>query len=124
MVIMISGHVLFASGKSELLPSAQTKLTEVANALKMAHPGTTILVEGHTDSHGSKVLNLELSQRRAQAVRDYLAAQGIAPERIKAEGLGFTRPVANNKTAEGRANNRRVEIVVQPAGGPAPGIQG
>ena len=85
---------------------------------------TTILVEGHTDSHGSKVLNLELSQRRAQTVRDYLASQGIAPERIKAEGLGFTRPVANNKTAEGRANNRRVEIVVQPAGGPTSGIEG
>ena len=124
MVIMLSGQVLFGSGKSELLPSAQTKLTEVANALKQGNPDATIVVEGHTDSHGSKVLNLELSQRRAQAVRDYLAAQGIAPERIRAEGMGFARPVANNKTAVGRANNRRVEIVVQPAIGPVPGQQG
>ncbi|HEY6880258.1 MAG TPA: OmpA family protein [Polyangiales bacterium] len=120
MVITLSGGVLFASGKSELLPSAQAKLTEVANALTQNSPEATIVVEGHTDAQGSEAFNLDLSTRRAQAVRDYLAGHGVAPERIRAEGLGFSRPVADNKTAEGRANNRRVEIVVQNQ----PGSQG
>lgn len=117
MVITLSGQVLFASGKSELLPSAQAKLSEVANALTQGNPDATIVVEGHTDSQGSQTFNLDLSQRRAQAVRDYLASHGVASDRIRAEGVGFARPVADNKTAEGRANNRRVEIVVQPAAG-------
>ncbi len=113
MVITLSGGVLFASGKSELLPSAQAKLSEVANALTQSSPDATIVVEGHTDSQGNESFNLDLSTRRAQAVRDYLATHGVAQDRIRAEGLGFSRPVADNKTAEGRANNRRVEIVVQ-----------
>ncbi|MET0342971.1 MAG: OmpA family protein [Polyangiales bacterium] len=117
MVITLSGQVLFASGKSELLPTAQAKLGEVANALTQGNPDATIVVEGHTDSQGSQSFNLDLSQRRAQSVRDYLAGHGVAPDRIRAEGLGFQRPVADNKTAEGRANNRRVEIVVQPTAG-------
>ena len=123
MVITLSGEVLFTSGKAELLPAAQAKLTEVANALTQNNPSATIVVEGHTDSQGSQSFNLDLSQRRAQAVRDYLASHGVAPDRIRAEGLGFTRPIADNKTAEGRANNRRVEIVVQPAPGQAAGAQ-
>jgi outer membrane protein OmpA-like peptidoglycan-associated protein len=117
MVITLSGQVLFASGKSELLPSAQAKLSEVANALTQGNPAATIVVEGHTDSQGSETFNLDLSQRRAQAVRDYLASHGVAQDRIRAEGLGFSRPIADNKTSEGRANNRRVEIVVQPGQG-------
>ncbi|MET0286031.1 MAG: OmpA family protein [Polyangiales bacterium] len=115
MVITLSGGVLFASGKAELLPSAQAKLTEVANALTQNSPDATMVVEGHTDSQGNESFNLDLSTRRAQAVRDYLATHGVAQDRIRAEGLGFSRPVADNKTAEGRANNRRVEIVVSPA---------
>lgn len=117
MVITLSGEVLFTSGKSELLPAAQAKLTEVANALTQQNPDATIVVEGHTDAQGSQTFNLDLSTRRAQAVRDYLASHGVAPDRIRAEGLGFSRPIADNKTAEGRANNRRVEIVVQPQSG-------
>jgi len=115
MVITLSGSVLFSSGKSELLPSAQAKLSEVATALTQQNPDTQIIVEGHTDSQGKETFNLDLSTRRAQAVRDYLASHGVAPDRIRAEGLGFSRPIADNKTAEGRANNRRVEIVVQPS---------
>jgi len=114
-VITLSGEVLFTSGKAELLPAAQAKLNDVATALTQQDPNSRIVVEGHTDAQGKEAFNLDLSQRRAQAVRDYLAAHGVAPDRISAQGLGFTRPIADNKTAEGRANNRRVEIVVQPA---------
>ncbi|MET0343439.1 MAG: OmpA family protein [Polyangiales bacterium] len=114
MVITLSGEVLFASGKSELLPSARGKLDEVAKALTQGEPDTHIVVEGHTDSTGSEAMNLELSRRRAQAVGDYLSAHGVPRDRIRAEGVGFAKPLADNKTAAGRANNRRVEIVVQP----------
>jgi len=114
MVITLSGEVLFTSGKADLLPAAQAKLSEVANALTQSNPDANIVVEGHTDAQGSQTFNLDLSTRRAQAVRDYLASHGVAPDRITAQGLGFSRPIADNKTAEGRANNRRVEIVVQP----------
>jgi outer membrane protein OmpA-like peptidoglycan-associated protein len=72
------------------------------------------VVEGHSDSKGNKDHNLELSARRAEAVRTYLVSQGVNSSRISSQGLGFSRPIAPNKTAEGRANNRRVEIVVQP----------
>jgi outer membrane protein OmpA-like peptidoglycan-associated protein len=118
MVITLSGEVLFTSGKADLLPSAQAKLSEVATALTQQSPDGNIVVEGHTDTQGKEAYNLDLSMRRAQAVRDYLAAHGVAPDRIRAEGLGFSRPIADNKTAEGRANNRRVEIVVPPTSGP------
>ena len=118
-VITLSGEVLFASGKSTLLPTAQAKLSEVAKALTTNNPDATIVVEGHTDSQGTEAFNLDLSQRRAQAVSDYLASHGVARDRIRAQGLGFSRPLADNKTAAGRANNRRVEIVVQPETGAA-----
>jgi outer membrane protein OmpA-like peptidoglycan-associated protein len=111
-VITLSGGVLFASGRSELLPIAAEKLTHVAMALK-EQENQSILVEGHTDSLGSYTANQNLSQRRAESVRAYLVSSGIAPERVRAEGLGSSRPVADNTSAEGRANNRRVEIVVR-----------
>lgn len=124
MVITLSGEVLFTSGKAVLLPAAQAKLSEVANALTQQNPDATIVVEGHTDAQGSQSFNLDLSTRRAQAVRDYLASHGVAPDRIRSEGLGFSRPIGDNKTAEGRANNRRVEIVVQPQAGAGAPPQG
>lgn len=114
MVITLSGAVLFASGQSELLASAQAKLSEVSDALTQHNPDSAIVVEGHTDSQGKPDFNVELSAKRAQAVRDYLASHGVASDRIRAVGLGFSRPIADNKTPEGRANNRRVEIIVQP----------
>ena len=120
MVITLSGSVLFASDKAELLPAAQQRLSDVARALKEGNPEATIVVEGHTDAKGSETYNLDLSARRAEAVRRYLVSQGVPEQRVQAQGLGFARPVANNKTAEGRANNRRVEIVVQPAQGQPP----
>jgi outer membrane protein OmpA-like peptidoglycan-associated protein len=113
MVITLSGAVLFTSGKADLLEAAQIKLNEVANALK-SQSGHDIVVEGHTDSQGSPSSNSELSKKRADAVRDYLVSRGIESSRIRGEGLGQGRPIADNSNPEGRANNRRVEIVVQP----------
>jgi outer membrane protein OmpA-like peptidoglycan-associated protein len=115
MVITLSGGVLFASAKSDLLPAAQVKLSEVATSLIEVDPVSRMTVEGHTDSQGGATYNQDLSQRRAQSVRDFLVTRGIASDRITAQGFGLTRPVGDNSSPEGRANNRRVEIVVQPA---------
>ncbi len=113
MVITLTGNVLFASGKWELLPGAQIKLNEVAEALK-AQKDRDIIVEGHTDNQGSAQSNLDLGQRRADSVRSYLVSRGVEPNRITATGIGAARPIADNSTAEGRANNRRVEIIISP----------
>ena len=78
-----------------------------------AEPTLVVVVEGHTDSIGSDAYNMKLSQRRANTVRDYMVKKGISPSRIKTEAFGETKPIASNKTAEGRAQNRRVEIVAQ-----------
>jgi outer membrane protein OmpA-like peptidoglycan-associated protein len=114
MVITLSGSVLFASAKSDLLPAAQLKLNDVAKALTEQDPDSKMVVEGYTDSQGTDASNQELSQKRAQAVRDYLVSRGIAADRVTSEGFGPAKPIADNKSAEGRANNRRVEIVVKP----------
>ena len=110
-ILTLSGSVLFASGKAELLPSAQDRLTQVASALS-ANPKQKLIIEGHTDSMGSEKRNQQLSLDRAQAVKDYLVAHGLSEEKTRVLGLGKTRPIADNTTAEGRANNRRVEIVI------------
>jgi outer membrane protein OmpA-like peptidoglycan-associated protein len=115
MVITLSGSVLFASAQWELLPEAQVKLGDVAKALTERDPDSKMVVEGHTDSQGTPSFNLDLSQKRADAVRTYLVSRGIAGDRITAQGFGLARPIADNGSAEGRANNRRVEIVVQPS---------
>jgi outer membrane protein OmpA-like peptidoglycan-associated protein len=114
MVITLSGSVLFASNHSDLLASAQVKLNEVATALTKQDAESKVTVEGHTDSQGDATYNQDLSQRRAQSVRDYLVSRGMSADRLSAQGFGLTRPIADNASAEGRANNRRVEIVVQP----------
>lgn len=113
VVITLSGGVLFETGKSELMPIARNKLDEVAKALQ-DQGYKKITVEGHTDSRGSDSVNLELSRLRAESVRSHLVSRGIKSDLISAVGIGEARPVASNDTAEGRANNRRVEIVVEP----------
>lgn len=113
MVITLSGGVLFETAKWQLLPSAQTKLNEVADALTKQDVDSSIVVEGHTDSQGTPANNQELSQKRAESVRTYLVSRGIAADRITATGFGPTRSIADNASPEGRANNRRVEIVVK-----------
>jgi outer membrane protein OmpA-like peptidoglycan-associated protein len=117
MVITLSGSVLFASGKWELLPAAQVRLNAVATAIIKEDPNSKIVVEGHTDSQGTPEYNQDLSQRRAEAVRSYLETRGIAGDRISATGFGLSRAIADNNSPEGRANNRRVEIVIGPRGG-------
>jgi outer membrane protein OmpA-like peptidoglycan-associated protein len=113
LVITISGSVLFATNQHSLLPIAKEKLREVAQAL-LEQGDTRIVVEGHTDSRGSAQKNEELSLLRAEEVRGFLISQGIPTNNIRASGLGEQRPIASNETPEGRANNRRVEIVVNP----------
>ncbi|MBP6671852.1 MAG: OmpA family protein [Bacteroidetes bacterium] len=111
LVITLSGSVLFASNKSSLLPAAQSRLNQVTEAL-MATKERTLVVEGHTDSQGAADFNLQLSQQRADAVRDYIISRGYSSSLISAKGIGKERPVSDNSNVEGRANNRRVEIVV------------
>lgn len=113
VVITLSGSVLFATGKSDLLPIAKEKLDQVAKAL-VSQGFKAIVVQGYTDSRGSASDNQTLSLKRAQSVRDYLTTQQIPADKITAEGLGASKPVASNDSPEGRAENRRVEIVVTP----------
>jgi outer membrane protein OmpA-like peptidoglycan-associated protein len=114
LVITLGGEVLFKSGSSKLMNSANQKLDQVATALKEQKTDKPIIIEGHTDSRGSDTANERLSKRRAEAVRAYLIAQGVPSERLTAVGKGEADAVADNATPEGRANNRRVEIVVPP----------
>jgi outer membrane protein OmpA-like peptidoglycan-associated protein len=114
-VITLSGAVVFASGQYDLLPSARNKMSEVASALSSGDSKSRIVVEGHTDSTGSAETNQELSTKRAAAVRDALVSRGVSADRISVEGFGAARPIADNTSQAGRANNRRVEIVLQPA---------
>jgi outer membrane protein OmpA-like peptidoglycan-associated protein len=111
LVITLSGSVLFGSGESALLPEAKTRLNQVVAAL-METKGRSLTIEGHTDSQGSPGFNQDLSQRRADVVRIYFISRGYPGDLISAKGMGETTPIADNTNAEGRANNRRVEIVV------------
>jgi outer membrane protein OmpA-like peptidoglycan-associated protein len=113
MVLTLPGQVLFATGKSTLLTSAQERLEQVAETLKQASD-QKVMIEGHTDSTGSPERNQTLSEERANHVREFLISRGVPTDQIQAQGFGDTRPVAGNATAEDRANNRRVEIVIQP----------
>ena len=110
-VITLSGAVLFASGKADLLPGAQDKLNHVADFLKSSP--RPVVIEGYTDSRGSSKKNQALSEKRARAVADYLASQGVPADRLQAVGKGESSPIASNSTSSGRAENRRVEIVLQ-----------
>lgn len=112
MVITLSGSVLFASNRSALLPEARRRLDQVAEVLLTTRE-RTLIVEGHTDSQGSDERNMVLSQARADAVRGYLVGKDYQADLVTARGMGEGQPVADNTSAEGRANNRRVEIVVQ-----------
>ena len=95
------------------LPPARQKLIQVADVLK-EEPSRQIIVEGHTDSTGSAETNRVLSQRRADSVKEFLVSRGMQSDQITTKGMGPSEPVASNATAEGRANNRRVDIILIP----------
>lgn len=115
LVITLEGGVLFKTDKFELLPAAMTQLNSVAEALLRNSPEAKITVAGHTDSQGSDAHNQELSEKRAKSVADYLVGRGIAKDRVMSKGYGPQVPIADNTSIEGRAQNRRVEIVVENA---------
>ena len=100
-LIVNMSDVLFDFGQYTLKPGAKEKLAKISGIL-ISHPGLTLEVDGHTDSVGSDAMNLTLSERRADTVREYLVAQGVAPDTISAHGFGKDKPVATNETAAGR----------------------
>jgi outer membrane protein OmpA-like peptidoglycan-associated protein len=112
-VITLTGAVLFESDQSNLLPIAKDRLREVAEALQGRIGAADIRIEGHADAQGPDEYNEELSMRRAEAVKSFLVELGVPDDRIRAEGHGEKEPIATNETPEGRANNRRVEIVLE-----------
>jgi outer membrane protein OmpA-like peptidoglycan-associated protein len=113
-LIVNMSDVLFDTGSYTLKTGAREKLAKISGIL-LAHPGLTMQIEGHTDSVGTDDFNQQLSERRADSVRDFLAEQGVPATSITAHGFGKTQPVATNDTADGRQRNRRVELVVNGA---------
>ncbi|GFG74790.1 channel-forming protein ArfA/OmpATb [Mycobacterium botniense] len=107
----MGGPITFASDGYLLTPADEQRLTRVADTLKEC-PGMKVTVKGYTDNTGDDAVNIPLSADRADAVADFLIAKGVTRERLIAKGLGSADPVASNDTADGRAKNRRVEIVV------------
>ncbi|MBU0554352.1 MAG: OmpA family protein [Alphaproteobacteria bacterium] len=114
LLLRMPSGITFATDQATVQPQFQTTLDQVASTLA-EYPKTMIDVLGHTDSDGSEAYNQALSERRAQAVANYLGRRGVDPIRIATMGYGETRPVASNETAAGKAQNRRVEIKIVPA---------
>ena len=109
--VLTLGDVLFDTGRAELKPGASRNLDQLAQFLT-EHPERRVQVDGFTDSVGGDSYNEELSERRANAVREALIARGVAPSRIGTEGYGKAYPVASNSESGGRQLNRRVEVVI------------
>ncbi len=110
-VVVTLGDVLFGSGETTLLKSARSSLEEVVDLLQ-TEPDKKIRVEGHTDSRGDAASNTQLSEQRAQAVRDALINLGISADRVTAVGMGEDFPIDSNENATGRARNRRVDVIL------------
>jgi outer membrane protein OmpA-like peptidoglycan-associated protein len=113
LVVSIPGELLFDFNSTELKPGSQNKLREVADVLQR-YPYSDLEIAGHTDSQGTAEYNQRLSEKRAEAVKAFLIAEGIDPTRIRARGYGETMPIASNDTPEGRQMNRRVELKIIP----------
>jgi len=114
--VTFKGDVSFDVNSATLKPGALDEINRVAGVLNQ-YPQTTILVAGHTDSTGAEEYNQQLSERRAEAVKNALVGQGVAPARITTVGYGESKPIATNDTPEGRQLNRRVEVRIQPQQG-------
>ncbi len=109
--VTFDSGILFPTNGTSLSDASKQSLTDFANKMKDL-PETDITIYGHTDNTGTEAVNERISNQRAAAVETHLAANGIAKDRIHAEGKSFTMPVADNATVEGRAQNRRVEVYV------------
>ncbi|MGA3024986.1 MAG: OmpA family protein [Bryobacteraceae bacterium] len=110
-LIVNMSDVLFATGRWDLKPGTREKLARLSGII-VSHPGLRLQVEGYTDDVGSDAMNQRLSEHRADTVRDFLVSQGISDANVTAQGFGKTSFVADNRTAAGRQQNRRVELVV------------
>jgi len=111
LVMTLQEGVLFEYDKADLKPGAMRSLEPLMTFLR-EHPDRTLVIEGYTDSTGTDSYNLELSQRRAEAVRNFLSSHGISADRILARGYGESYPVTTNTTEAGRQQNRRVEVII------------
>jgi len=111
--VTFKGDVAFDTNSTEVRQELYTEINRVAGVLNQ-YPDTLIRVEGHTDSKGSDEYNMDLSKRRANAVKTLLVMRGVADSRIEVIGFGKTMPVATNETEAGRQKNRRVEIKIVP----------
>ncbi|HLS05570.1 MAG TPA: OmpA family protein, partial [Wenzhouxiangella sp.] len=110
-VVITLGDVLFASGETTLQPEARQQLPDVVELLQ-GEPGKQVRIEGHTDSTGSTSANLRISEQRAEAVKNALVELGVDAGRIRAVGMGEDFPIASNDSAEGRSQNRRVDVIL------------
>ncbi|MBV7395105.1 OmpA family protein [Mameliella sediminis] len=115
LIVTMPQDILFAKDSADLRPTLVSDLRDVGQSL-LAYPNTTAQVIGHTDSDGDAAYNLDLSQRRARSVANVLLSEGVSSARVSVIGRGEDQPIASNLTAEGKAQNRRVEIVILPTG--------
>jgi outer membrane protein OmpA-like peptidoglycan-associated protein len=116
IVLNMPGRVTFATASAQITPAFHSTLDQVSATIT-EYQDTRVEVAGHTDSTGSDSYNQQLSERRAQAVASYLTGGSVASTRVTTIGYGETRPIASNETANGRQQNRRVEIILSPSGG-------
>lgn len=110
-LVVTLGDVLFDSGMSGLKSTATENLSNLSNFLKR-YQDRTVIIEGHTDNVGSNADNLSLSEYRANSVKSYLVSHGVGPTRLSASGKGESSPIADNNSAAGRQQNRRVEVII------------
>ena len=112
IAVILKNDILFKYGKADLSKDAKQTLNKAVELLNQI-PNRTLVIQGHTDSSGSDEFNMELSEKRAKSVYDYMTAQGLNIKSVSYKGYGKTRPVADNSTKEGRAANRRVEFRIR-----------
>ncbi|NMF99011.2 OmpA family protein [Aromatoleum toluolicum] len=115
-------NITFDTGRADVKPQFQPVLTRLSQSIQQ-YPDTIVQVEGHTDSTGAASFNQTLSENRAEAVRSYMTQRGVESNRLIAVGYGASRPVADNGSPQGRAQNRRVEVLIVPTQAQQPGMQ-